>query len=336
MLRLTASTRVLAACLAAAVLSLAGCDRGADSGEGGTPPSPASSTPGDGLGEVQFGSVVTPDGRERTYRLYIAATARPNLPVPLLVAMHGGGGSGEQFERTSGFDAVADQRGWLVAYPDGVGGPGTADRLRTWNGGTGYCCGAAERDDVDDVEYIRLLVQQISSERPVDPLRTYAAGHSNGGIMAYRLACELSDVIVAVGLQAGSLGVDPCAPPRPVSLLHLHGTADRNHPIDGGVGPSGISGVDFNPAIDGVRTLAAADGCPSSPRAEVDAANPDVTRAIWSPCLDGSAVEFVTVAGASHAWMGREPERASLVGEAYLQLDASVVIGDFLAAHPRR
>ena len=250
--------------------------------------------------------------------------------------MHGGGGSGEQFERTSGFDAVADQRGWLVAYPDGVGGGAGGDRLRTWNGGAGYCCGAAERDAVDDVEFIRLLVQQIASERPVDPQRTYAAGHSNGAILAYRLACELSDVIVAVGLQAGSLGVSPCAPPQPVSLLHLHGTADRNHPIDGGVGPNGISGVDFNPAIDGVRTLAAADGCPSSPRTEVDAANPDVTRAIWSPCLDGSAVEFVAVAGASHAWMGHEPQRAALVGEAYLQLDASVVIGDFLAAHPRR
>ena len=81
MLRLTASTRLLAACLAAAaVLATAGCDRSADSGEGGAPssPAPSASASGGGLGEVQFGSIVTPDGRERTYRLYVAGTVRPN------------------------------------------------------------------------------------------------------------------------------------------------------------------------------------------------------------------------------------------------------------------
>ena len=97
------------------------------------------------------------------------------------------------------------------------------------------------------VEGLRLLVADVASAYAVDPDRVYAAGHSNGGIMALRLACEASDVFAAVGVQSSALGITTCEPRNPVSLLQIHGTADTNVPIDGGRG-SGLADVDFRPA----------------------------------------------------------------------------------------
>ena len=91
-------------------------------------------------GETVDVMISTPDGRERTAHLYIPASL-PTEPVPLLVALHGGTGSGSQFEGTSGYDELAEANGFLVVYPDGVGSGGDEDRFRTWNGGV--CCGAA-------------------------------------------------------------------------------------------------------------------------------------------------------------------------------------------------
>jgi polyhydroxybutyrate depolymerase len=262
------------------------------------------------------GSVVTIDGRTRTYRLHVPP-ALPDGPVPLLVALHGGTGSGRQFERSSGFDAVADDRGFIVVYPDGVGsGPDETD-LRTWN--AGLCCGAAARKEVDDVGFVRQLIDTMEIQFDIDPSRVFAAGHSNGGFMSYRLACELSDRIVAVGLQAGGLGVETCSPVRPVSLLHIHGAADTNVPIEGGVG-SGISRVAFPPLADSLASVSKAMGCTTEPEATVDGA---IATSTWSDCNDGVTVQLMLVDGQQHTWMTPPA------------FDSATTIVDFLFAHPR-
>lgn len=255
-------------------------------------------------GSTIDGELTTDDGRTRSYHLYVPSEL-PTGSVPLLIALHGGIGWGEQYRRQSRFDELAEANGLLVVFPDGVGiGNKNANLLRTWNGG--YCCGTAVRQGVDDVAFIDALIDEISAEYDVDPRRVFAAGHSNGGIMAYRLACELSNRIVAIGLQAGSLGVDSCAPARPVSVLHLHGTADENHPIDGGVGDRSLSAVEFRSAAYSVETVAAAMGCAPS-------------TTIWADCDEGVEVQLIAVAGAPHSWMP----------------DASEVILGFLLNHPR-
>jgi polyhydroxybutyrate depolymerase len=277
----------------------------------------------------------TPDRRTRRYHLYVPASIPAGERVPLLVALHGGLGSSAQFAANSGFDELAEANGFVVVYPDGIGAGADERGLQTFNGG--YCCGPAMAAGVDDVGFVRQLIDTVSADFPIDATRVFAAGHSNGGILAYRLACELSDRIVAIGVQAASLGVDECRPSRPVSVIHLHGTADTNHPIDGGVG-SGVSGTDFRPARDALATLAATDGCDALPDATVDVSNPDVTYIDWVGCDAGTAVRFVVVDGASHAWMGRpatSPAATALAGEPYLDLDASSVIWSFLAAHGR-
>src|SRR6185295_5222148 len=95
---------------------------------------------------------------------------------------------------------------------------------------------AADRDDVDDVTFISLLIDELERTQPIDTHRVFASGHSNGAIMSYRLACELADKIVAIAVQAGTLFVDECAPSHHVSVLQIHGTADENLPINGGKG----------------------------------------------------------------------------------------------------
>jgi len=277
----------------------------------------------------------TPDGRRRHFRLYLPTTLREGEAAPLLIALHGGLGTSEQFAANSGFDELAEANGFAVVYPDGIRAVPNRPGLQTWNGG--YCCGPAARQDVDDVGFVNFLIDLLSERFAVDATRIYAAGHSNGAIMAYRLACELSDRIAAIGVQAGSLGIDDCRPSKSVSVLHIHGLADTNHPIDGGVG-TGVSGVDFRSARDAVRTFAELAGCDDEPLIDVGPSKPDVESSTWLNCFSDTAVRLITVAGASHAWMGHpavSEAAAALVGQPYEDFDSSRAIWSFLVQHPR-
>lgn len=289
------------------------------------------------VGTVTDEWVDTPDGRRRHFRLFVpSGVAVRGENVPLLVALHGGLGSSEQFAANSGFDELAESNGFIVVYPDGIRAIPERPGLQTWNGG--YCCGPAADRNVDDVAYVRFLLDLLATRFDVDTGRVFAAGHSNGAIMAYRLACELSDRIVAIGVQAGSLGIDDCRPMEPVSVLHIHGLADTNHPIDGGRG-TGVSGVEFRSGRDAVKAMSVKFDCSVYPIERTMTSNDDVENLLWSGCEKGSRIELVTVAGASHAWMGHRAATsgsAALVGEPYMDFDASRAIWSFLDQHSRR
>lgn len=287
------------------------------------------------VGAVSDGTIRTADGRDRHYRLYVPRSVSPDATTPLLVALHGGLGSSSQFAKNSGFDDLAEANGFIVVYPDGIGASADGTGAQTWNGG--YCCGPAVRQNVDDVGFIRQVIDAVESKFRIDPARVFAAGHSNGAIMAYRLACELSDRIVAIGVQSGSLGVDACAPSSPVSVFHVHGTADTNHPIDGGRG-TGVANVEFRSARVAVATMAAAAGCGDESVSSTSPSNADLQVATWSGCSSGAEVQFVEVRGAGHAWMGHAAASAAgsaVVGAPYPDLDTSRAVWAFLAAHPR-
>lgn len=286
------------------------------------------------LGTVTEHTLHTSDGLQRTYRLFVPVGLSGK--APLLVALHGGLGSGLQFELASGFDGLATSNRFIVAYPDGVtrfaDGSGGA---RTWNGGK--CCGPAVTRNIDDVAFLRAVVKDVASLHPIDRSRVYAVGHSNGGIMALRLACEASDVFAAVGAQSATLEVAACAPRRPVSAMQIHGTADTNIPIAGGKG-SGVANFSFSPPRKAARTLAKADGCRARPAQARDAANGDLILSRWRSCPRGISVEFLTVEGAGHAWMGRPSTSAvadDYMGKPYQKLDSSRALWAFLSAHPR-
>ena len=125
----------------------------------------------------------TPDGRDRTFRVYVPASVDGgDRAVPLLVALHGGLGWGAQFERNLGRDGLAEANGFIVVYPDGFNAGTDARPLRTWNGGA--CCGPAARLDVDDVGFIELLIDRLAHDYLIDADQVVATGHSNADITA--------------------------------------------------------------------------------------------------------------------------------------------------------
>lgn len=269
------------------------------------------------------GRIRTPDGRLRTYRLYVPRSLTKRA-APLLVALHGRGGSAMGFENMSGFDAIAETNRFLVVYPNGtfssdeVGG-------RVWN--AGGCCGTAQQslDNVNDVRFISLLIDKIESDYNVNQKRVFAAGHSNGAMMGFRLACQLSNKIVAVGVQSGTLFVNKCRYKKPVAVLEIHGTADAFVPIEGGEGPSDPAPVDFPPPRDGLKKLAASNHCQMGTLTSTDPDNPDLSYEVWQHCKFGAIVRWIKVDGAGHAWM---PSSSAT-------FHSSAAIWAFLAVHPR-
>ncbi len=181
---------------------------------------------------------------KRTYLLYVPASYNGISPLPLVLGLHGGGGTARLHRIMSQLDRAAHDHGFFALYPDGT------SLIQTWNGGG--CCNPAAKNGIDDVGFIRKLVETIAGQYAVDEKRIYTSGLSNGAIMSHRLACEAADLIAAAAPIAGGLnrGGDfpDCIPSRPMPIIMFHGTTDENYPIEGGVG-SGFSGVDFYPVI---------------------------------------------------------------------------------------
>lgn len=289
------------------------------------------------VGDTIDGEIVTADGRTRTYHLYVP-TSLPDDNVVLLVGLHGGLGNGMQFGESSGLVELAEANGFLAVFPDGTPIRSNPERA-VWNGG-GCCASAAEdQNDVDDVAFIETLIDTLSAKYRVDDDRVFVTGHSNGGILSMRLACELSSKVAAVAFQAGTLFIPHCRVETPVSALAIHGADDENVKLEGGAGDQSLVGVDFPPVRDGLASLAEANGCTGGdePAASPAARQSDVTVESWRGCPEGVDVQLIVVAGANHAWMGHEQADISerRLGPAYQDLDASEVVWSFLSAHPR-
>jgi polyhydroxybutyrate depolymerase len=169
-------------------------------------------------------------GHERSWLVHTPAGYDGKKPLPLVLALHGGGGNYQGIIESSQFSPKADKEGFIAVYPNGTG------KLKgiglTWNAGNGS--GYALENKIDDVGFFRVLIEWLKNKYAVDPQRIFVTGLSNGGMMTYRLACELADVIAAAGIVSGALAVDSPAPARPVSAIVFHGTADEHILYNGG------------------------------------------------------------------------------------------------------
>lgn len=226
------------------------------------------------------------DGKDRTFRVYVPANLETNTPVPMVVMLHGGFGSGNQAEKAYNWDQLADKEGFVVLYPDGL--------RRTWN--AGECCGFASKKNIDDVGFILDVIDAVSERIAIDQTRVYATGISNGGMMSYRLACE-TDRFAAIAPVAATIQVD-CADPAPISVLHIHGLEDPLVRFDGEPG-EGAANVDGPSVPEVMATWRAIDAC-GVPTSESEGV---VTTEI-SSCAGGRTVELITVADAGHQWPG--------------------------------
>jgi polyhydroxybutyrate depolymerase len=258
-----------------------------------------SSEPGTAQLEMRVGDDV------RTYLLHVP----PHPPhrfglaeeYPLLIVLHGSGASGQTIRQMSNLDSLADLSGAVVVYPDAT---------RNWLGlqagwNAGACCGAAVRNEVNDVGFLRALIAHVETGLRVDRRRVYVAGFSDGARMAYRVGCELSAEVAAIGVVAGSLVEPDCNPGRPVPLIAFHGTADSevafaDSSFSASANPEVAVPVPIPPAI---GFWASSNRCR---RAAVASVSASITRTTYGGCA--ADVVFYAIRGGGHAWPGGQPD----------------------------
>lgn len=171
-------------------------------------------------------------GAARRYYVHVPEGYNPEFSYPVVVNLHGGGGNAVGAATGTDFNALADRKGFIAVYPEGTGQKVLGKLLATWNGGP--CCGKAQDKNVDDVSFIRQVIDDLKRRYNINRKRVYATGISNGAIMAHRLACELSTQIAAIAAVAGPGMVKNCQPERAVPVLIIHGTDDQCARYQGG------------------------------------------------------------------------------------------------------
>ncbi len=267
-------------------------------------------------------------GLPRSYILHVPSGYDGHRPVPLVFDFHGGLGNALTQMRTSNFNPLADDKGFMVVYPNGTGL--LEDKLLTWNGGT--CCGYATRNNIDDVGFVRRIVGDLESLYRIDPKRIYSTGLSNGGIMSQRLACDASDLFAAIAPVSGTLNDPGCQPAEPVSIIEFHGTADQHVPYNGGYGDKSLADVAFVSVKDTVRAWVKFDHCSTAAQT---AAFTNIRHDIYSNCADGVSVELYTILGGGHDWPGGNGPAWPGGDQPTHSISATNLMWDFFSAHPK-
>lgn len=259
----------------------------------------------DDLGTGDSTIPIEHDSMARTYHVHVPPGYDPSVPSPVVFNLHGYGSQASEEMLFSDMNTYADDLGYIVVYPEGY--------ENSWNGG--LCCGDALLEDVDDVGFIRAVVQDVSTRLCVDPERIYASGMSNGGFMSYRLACEASDLFAGAAPVAGALGVGDCSPDRPIPLMAYHGTVD--------------SRVDYSDGEASFHAFAVLSGCTGDPvRTMHETSYCDV----YEDCDGGVQVGLCTLDGMDHCWPGGPTPRficETVIGDYSEDINANVHMWEF-------
>lgn len=286
------------------VLALAlGCST-SNNGTGGT----AATGGAGGAGGNEFSpnppSVIGTD--ERPASVAIPRDYDPGVTYPLLMVLHGRGADGRTQAGYFQLFPLVDEKQFVMLYPDG--GAFDSQGRRVWNGAV--CC-TEPGDPIDDVGYLSDLIEEAKRTYNVDPKRVYLMGHSNGGFMSFRMACEASTFFTALVSLAGSTWLDPnlCQPGTPpVSVLVVHGTADDTVLYDGGIFESGDMQYGYPGAVELSGRSAATAGCDPEATTPLGTANlvPTIDgeetekTGYRTGCDEGLDVELWTLQDASH------------------------------------
>ena len=265
--------------------------------------------------------------QKRTCVVHLPPSYNGRRPLPLVIAVHGAGGTGSGMAAVTGFNAMADKAGFIAAYPDGIVG-----KNRGWNALFGKAIAGgqgAQVDDVDDVGFVRSLIDSLHKSYHTDPLRVFVCGHSSGAYMAYRVAIDLADKIAAAGVVNGSLGIrlldgkpsiaDIPKPVAPVSVIHICGGKDNLVKFAGGQ----TARVLAKSVPDCIEHFVKAEECVTPGKESKDVEHA-VVRTLYSGGKAGTEVELVIVENCGHNWP--IPQYG---------LSASQELWDFFSKHPK-
>lgn len=276
-------------------------------------------------------------GYKRVYRVYSPANLEKTGKYPLLVLLHGGGGTGKGMINLArgGFEKLADRNGAILAYPDGID--------KNWNDYRADKSRKAQRENIDDVAFISAMLGEIAKAYPVDPARTYASGISNGAMMSYTLACRASDRFAAIAPVAGAMPENlaaACSPARPVPVLIISGTRDKLVHWEGGyvTGPFGKKKLGRTISVEKSRDFWLDKNSCAAAKKEISKLDSDpedgtsVERESYPAC--GGVVEFIKIDGGGHTWPGGLQYLPELViGKTSSELDANTEIWNFFMKH---
>lgn len=251
--------------------------------------------------------------------------------MPLVIALHGGGGHSESTQRKTGFNKLADDEGFIVVYPAGTGK--LKNRLLSWN--AGYCCGYALDNNIDDMGFIRALIEKLQQTLKIDSNMIFITGHSNGGMMSYCLSSELSDIVAAIAPVAGSIGgranedsekwIIP-EPSFPVSVVAIHSMLDEQVAYDGGHGEktrSAREDISVNGSID---FWIQNNNCNTIPEIQEIG---NITIKTYKEGNLGTEVVLYTINNGGHYWPGSN-------NDPYQEISAVEIIWDFFKDHPKK
>ncbi len=311
-----------------------------------------------GAGDYDFSLVH--EGMERVYIVHAPKRYHRQTKTPVVLALHGGGGSAASSVKFFDLNNKADQNGFLVVYPEGYAKKFLGKTFAAWNAGS--CCGEAAQKNSDDVGFIKAVLEKVQTDFNVDPQRIYVTGMSNGAQMAHRLACELSETIAAIAPVGSQGSFANCRPARPVPVLHIHGTEDPCSLYNGGI--CGGCAADIWKSL-GASVNRAEWTCPSVPAyldtwrklngcsegTAITFQNKGALCKTHKNCKNGADVTLCTVQGMGHNWPGatsygipacdRRPEGKlclswkKTVGALSQDLIANDIMWSFFETHPK-
>lgn len=277
-------------------------------------------------------------GVERAYYVHVPSGHPASHPLPVLILLHGGGGSAAQALTDYPLLPISDREGFLLVAPNGSG-PLPAEKLLTFNSGFGF--GYAHNHHVDDTGFIRALITELARTYHIDRRRVYLTGMSNGAVLCHYAAGANADLIAGIAPVVGTAGGSdsdrtpltwPARPTRALDVILFNGALDQHIPLEGGWQKKH---ADRTPhfiasAQQTARFWVEANGCPPTPKVE-EMPRQQATRYTWSGGRDGTRVVLYVLHNQGHAWPGGRGARIVVDTPSPL-LDAGQVMWDFFKA----
>ena len=257
---------------------------------------------------------VTSGGQARTFNVHVPSSYDPTRATPVVLNFHGYSSNAAQEDILAQMSAKADKEHFIAVHPEGL--------ANSWN--AGGCCGPSAQNAVDDVGFVRDMLDALEQKICVDAHRVFATGMSNGGFLSHRLGCEMSSRIAAIAPVAGVLAIAACNPTRPMPVMHFHGTADTLVPYAGNVGQN------YPDVASTFAAWAKRDGCVGQPTESFRKA--DAHCATYAACTAGATVTLCTIDGGGHTWPGGTPVPS--LGYTTPNLSATDAMWDFFKKNP--
>ncbi len=287
--------------------------------------------PWDRVENVRLGSF------DRHFIVHVPATFNPKRKLPVVIMLHGAGGTGQQAMEQTGWDRKADREDFIAVFPDGVAEhpklpPSFLLNPQTWNEGSGRHASGKRNDG--DVDFLAYIIDTLETRYGADPHRIFVTGFSNGASMTFRAGVELSDKLAAIAPVAGHLLVHDHQLKRPTPMLYIIGRDDPLELPNGGVLRIRGEEIEQPPIEQNLAQWRQLNGCDADPASDARAGG--VETISFDDCRDGAIVVEYFIDDMGHVWPGginRLPER--LVGKSSNKINATDVIWNFFKAHPR-